>query len=541
MPHARTRPASPPLLALPGAATLLATVLAAAPVAGAQVRRPLPSVLRIEPTSGPPGTVVTLVGRHFDDGQVFLLGEVELEAVEVTPARARLRIPAEARTGPIRIRAERGTVTARSFRVTQAAPAPVITGLEPDEGSPGDEVRIHGANFGTRPADHVVHLGERPVVVRAANPATLTVLVPEGARTGAFRVEVAGAAEHAESEPFTIESGLAIAAVHPTFGPVGTRVTIEGTGFDRRRARNRVYLGSRRMTVRRASPTELVVTVPLRAETDHLRVAVGEDEVYTERPFRVGDAPAVTEVTPPAAAVGVQVAVRGQGFGSDRDAVTVRVGDRPLDVQRVGDREVVARVPDGASSGDLVVEVEGYPAVTVGPFPIVPSARITGFAPTSGGAGTEVRITGEGFSPEPSANRVTIGGQVAEVLGATETELRVRVPVGRSGPIVVRIPRSGEARTARPFQVLPVPEIASIEPEEVAPGGALTVRGRNFGSRSGLIRAYLGERELALEAASDTMLRLRLPADAESGRLRVTVRLRGSVVTDEEVEVRAED
>ncbi|MBZ0119667.1 MAG: hypothetical protein K8H88_21940, partial [Sandaracinaceae bacterium] len=47
--------------------TAILIALSMAPAgAGAQVQRPLPVVQRLEPTSGPPGTEVQVVGRHFD-------------------------------------------------------------------------------------------------------------------------------------------------------------------------------------------------------------------------------------------------------------------------------------------------------------------------------------------------------------------------------------------------------------------------------------------------------------------------------------------
>src|SRR5690606_25359175 len=124
---------------------------------------------------------VTLVGRHFDDAQTVWLGDAQLEVTSRLPSRWTVRIPAGARSGAIEIRTGRGNVSGPRFRVTEAAPAPVISGVEPARGGPGSEGVIRGENFSPRPTENTVHLGSVPVVVRNATPTTLTVIVPQGA------------------------------------------------------------------------------------------------------------------------------------------------------------------------------------------------------------------------------------------------------------------------------------------------------------------------------------------------------------------------
>src|SRR5688500_826102 len=115
-----------------------------APIASAQVQRPLPVVERLEPTSGPPGSTVIVVGRHFDDQQTLWLGETQLEVVTRLPNRWTVRIPEGARSATLDVRVARGTVLGPRFRVSEAAPAPIVASFEPAGGVPGTEVILRG-------------------------------------------------------------------------------------------------------------------------------------------------------------------------------------------------------------------------------------------------------------------------------------------------------------------------------------------------------------------------------------------------------------
>src|ERR1035437_1116437 len=64
--------------------------------------------------------------------------------------------------------------------------------------------------------------------------------------------------------------------------------------------------------------------------------------------------PQIGQVSPPAAIAGGELQIRGKGFGkSDRPRVTI--GDTGATVIIGSDSFVIAKVPEGASAGDLVV------------------------------------------------------------------------------------------------------------------------------------------------------------------------------------------
>src|SRR5690348_155161 len=93
---------------LTAVAICIATPAAAQPVTKVPVpANPVPVFERIEPTAGPVGTTVEIVGRRFHPGGVMFLGDVQLTVVRQLPNRVTVTIPPNAVTGRINYRQNR--------------------------------------------------------------------------------------------------------------------------------------------------------------------------------------------------------------------------------------------------------------------------------------------------------------------------------------------------------------------------------------------------------------------------------------------------
>ena len=95
-----------------------------------------------------------------------------------------------------------------------------------------------------------------------------------------------------------VSSQVSIIAFSPASGPVGTTVTISGTGFSATPSQNTVSFNGTGATISSASTTQLVVTVP----TGAVGAAAG--------------APTITSFTPAIGASGTSVTVTGTNFQS---------------------------------------------------------------------------------------------------------------------------------------------------------------------------------------------------------------------------------
>jgi YD repeat-containing protein len=111
-------------------------------------------------------------------------------------------------------------------------------------------------------------------------------------------------------------SQLAIVSFTPAHGPVGTRVTIFGTGFGATPAQNTVRFNGTPATVTSASPTTLVATVPAGATTGPISVTAPLGNVTSATAFTVivQQPPQITALTPAIVAAGVAFTVSGSAF-----------------------------------------------------------------------------------------------------------------------------------------------------------------------------------------------------------------------------------
>jgi Tol biopolymer transport system component len=117
----------------------------------------------------------------------------------------------------------------------------------------------------------------------------------------------------------------------------------------------------------------------------------------------------------------------------------------------LGEYQVELTLIDRAGNFSLPVSTGFQLVGSGGQSPV----HIAAFTPDQGIAGTEVQLLGEGFEPDPAANRVELGGLTVEVLGAEPDHLSVRIPPNAwPGRFIVRNSR-GSSVADSDFTVLP--------------------------------------------------------------------------------------
>jgi hypothetical protein len=437
----RTLPAS--------CALALSLVLPAALPAQGQTA---PVIEEVEPTSGPPGTIVHVTGRRFAKQATVMIAGQALPVVERLPNRISVQIVEGAPSGHITVNGDSGAVRGPEFRVTPAPPAPVVDAIEPAKGTPGTRVVLRGKNFSSRLAANVVTLAGRPVLVRSAAPQALEVVVPEGGTRGTFVVQVGNA--RAESAPFEVLAATVIESISPSRAAPGGELTIRGHGFSTIPDKNRVFLANVKLPVKTASEKVLVVALPTQLASGQLLVDVdGGGRVAAQGDVLVQLVPKITSFTPRTGKSGTVVTLRGTGFGSETTAIEVKLGDVVLPVRRADKTSLDVEVPAAARTDRFAVRVHGVgPALSEHAFEIKGVPAIASVTPESAAVASEIVIEGEGFSPAVTGNRVRIGGKIAPVLEASPTRLRVRVPDGKGGKVEVHVQGASAALVApRPF------------------------------------------------------------------------------------------
>ena len=154
-----------------------------------------------------------------------------------------------------------------------------------------------------------------------------------------------------------------------------------------------------------------------------------------------------------------------------------------------------------------------------------PELTVTSISPDSGGEGTEVNINGTGFSTVAAENTVTLNGKPCQLIVATKTMLKVKIPADAgSGKLQVTV----KGRTAETPQFTfipagPVLEIASITPATGPKGTSVVITGTGFSSTAGSNTVTLNGKACTVTNASTTQLTITIPPGAGTGKIIVTV------------------
>jgi hypothetical protein len=338
--------------------------------------------------------------------------------------------------------------------------APTVSSFTPTCGPVGTSVDVNGNNF--QDATHVTFNGvEATFSVQSGHLINST--VPTGATTGKIGV-VSPQGTDTSSADFTVSSSCAaaptISSFSPTSGPVGTSVTINGTGFTGATAVTFGGVSAGTFSVNGAG-TRITAIVPSGAVTGKITVTTPGGTATSSTNFTVtgAAAPTISSFSPTSGPVGTSVRINGSGFGG---ATAVRfngVAAASFTVNAQGTR-IDTKVPSGATTGRITVTTPGGTATSATNFTVtVPAPTISSFSPTSGRTGTAVTIMGTAFT---GATAVRFGGVRASFVVNSATQITATVPVGAvTGKISVTTP-GGTGTSATKFTVVPTFHSRSI-------------------------------------------------------------------------------
>jgi IPT/TIG domain len=240
----------------------------------------------------------------------------------------------------------------------------------------------------------------------------------------------------------------AITSYSPTSGPVGTSVTITGTGFTGATA---VTFNGSAAAFTLNSDTQITAAVPSSATTGPIAVTTPGGTASTAPSVFTVTAPPVPQITgfsPTQGAAGTSVVISGSGFTG---ATAVAFNGAGATFALNTDSQITATVPSGATSGPITVTTPGGQATSAASFTVLGPPSISFFSPTSGPVGTTVTITGSAFT---NASSVTFGGVPAIFFSVdSDSQITATVPSGaKTGPIGVTTP-AGTATSSSSFRV----------------------------------------------------------------------------------------
>jgi len=318
-----------------------------------------PSITSLTPNSGTAGTSVTLAGANF--GATQGTSTVTFNGIAATPTSwsattIAALVPNGATTGNVIVTVNGVASNGVSFTVT--SPGPSLTSLGLTQGPVGATVTITGTNFGATQGTSTVTFNGAAGTPSNWTATGIDVPVPTGATTGNVVVTVGGVASN--GLPFTVTPPPNISSISPLSGPIGAVVAINGTNFGPTvgtRVSGVTFNGVAART-NSWNDTQILVPVPAGATTGNVIVSisgVASNGVL----FTVTAAPAITTVGPTGGPVGTSVTISGTSFGSSQGTSTITFNGTTATPTSWSDTSIVAPVPTGAATGNVVVSVGG--------------------------------------------------------------------------------------------------------------------------------------------------------------------------------------
>ncbi|WP_306602271.1 IPT/TIG domain-containing protein [Geothrix sp. 21YS21S-2] len=416
----------------------------------------IPTVTAISPTSGSPGTTVTLTGTGFTGAQIVKFGTGPAANFYVNSStQLQAVVPLGSSTGPITV-----TTNTAGVQLTATSPtftysgggveAPVLTSFAPSQAGTGDYVVLAGSGFtGVSGAT----IGGISSYFSVTSDTVMSVQVPSAAASGFIQLTgVLGTATSAAR--FLVTPTLS--AFTPATGPSGTLVTLTGTGFS----------GATQVTFGNAVASSFIVidsntikaNVKAGSATGVITVATNGLTCSSSSNFTfVPDAvnkPAVTGIAPQKAAVGETVTLTGTGF-TGVTKVTVGGADAP-DFTVASDTTLTVKVPAAAAAGFISVTNALGSDSSPSLFTVNPS--ITSLSALSGKVGATITITGTGFSDPTSSGNSTLvfgSGPNASFIVVGPNTITATVPAGATTGVVTFTAFGTAAASTDTFTVLP--------------------------------------------------------------------------------------
>ena len=274
----------------------------------------------------------------------------------------------------------------------------------------------------------------------------------------------------------------AIASFSPASGPVGTVITLRGSGFT---GSKQAWVGSSHSAALKVlSDSRATVTVPADASSGAVAILNSKHAAFTATAFALTQSAAalpqqsISGFSPMSGPVGSVVTVTGSGFTGSNAAWVGASHDAKLTV--VSDTQVRVTIPAGAASGQLAILNPKHAAFSPQTFTVTGAAtalrqqQIASISPVSGPVGTVISLVGSGFAGSTSAS---VGGAGnASLVVLSDTAARITVPTGAASGAVVIASAQYSATAATAFTLSSSPPPPPPPPPPPVPTGELSLR-----------------------------------------------------------------
>lgn len=314
-----------------------------------------------------------------------------------------------------------------------------------------------------------------------------------------------------------------IQGINPSKGYAGDTAVLSGTNYSSTIADNVVKFNGVDAAIISATATSLSVKVPQNGTTGAISLKAKNSETITGPTFTYLPPITITGISPTSDMVGATVTITGTNFSAVRAENIVSFNGIICTVSAATPTKLTVIVPQKATSGTIKVTINNHivtgPVFTVTPTPINGDPAITSISPTKGYPKDTLTITGTNFSTTYTDDVVKLNNIDAAVIGATPTQLKVKVPANATnGTITIKVINSNVINGPN-YSVLKEAVVTSIVPSSAKAGDNVTINGSNFGtSKFTAVRFQSGAYATIVSQADDKIV-ITIPNKASTGVL----------------------
>jgi Tol biopolymer transport system component len=489
----------------------------------------MPAIKSVIPAQAPYGAKIVIGGTGFGStlkAQKVYFNNTLANIETLTDTTILTRVPLEATDGPVKVISQGDTLLGPSFSVdTTKSLFLSIKSIDPTEGNTGDNVRISGTGFRSNLNENKVFFNTVQAAVLSASDTVITTTVPVDAQTGP--VSVVTTQDTVVGPVFTVTTHT-ITSISPESGPVGTTVTISGSGFHSNASENTVTFNGVEAPVETVSENELQVVVPEGATTGPVDVTI--DGLTVEGPVF-----AVEILQKPKI---LQVTVETSGDQIDPDGYTLSV---------TGSDDRLVKPNDKVQYGNLFAD-----QLQAGLSGVAPNCNVEGQNPRSLVLDSDTTVTTFSISCI-KPNQPPIASFTAsctnlnctfDASGSTDSDGTIASynwdfgnglknsgqPVKHSyevpGTYTVQLKVTdddGASDTVTDQVTVTIPEITGISPVTGPVGTYVTISGSGFSNILSENVVTFNGAEAAIETASETEIHAIVPEGATTGPVGVSV------------------
>ncbi|MFC6998882.1 IPT/TIG domain-containing protein [Rufibacter roseus] len=231
--------------------------------------------------------------------------------------------------------------------------------------------------------------------------------------------------------------------------------------------------------------------------------------------------PSISSFTPTQSRAGQQVIITGKNFAVNATANKVYFNGVAAQVQSASAEELKVTVPANAFTGKIKVVTPDGAVHSSSDYIIFQPPTISSLSVLEAKPGSMVTITGTHFSSVAQEDTVYFNGVQARVTEATKTQLMVEVPAtATKGKILIKS-LGGQVEAAQEFMVWHRPVITNFNPDKGKTDVTVTLQGSNFAEATNRNTVTFGTSAAQVIAATANSLTVKVPANAQSGKIQV--------------------